>query len=411
MLHHCNIDRLIAMYQSVNPGRVVEPRPATTTFSRRGGNGLRDDINTPLAPFRRSNGAYYTSRDFSSAESIWSFGYAYREVPTRFRGNPSGMRAFTSSEINRLYGPGSTGVKRATGFKRREWICHMTYDIGELEDSSMVKVYFDKPPSNGTYPSPSGTAMPPKSTNTPNGNSTYEGPISADAYYVGSTASLKDPKHTMHMATAGAVYLSDSLLEAGCKSLDPEDVVPFLKERLRWMVYIGGETEVPLTYLPSLKVGISSAEVEYSEDETKLPVYGEFLTHYDVTEKKECGFTHSDEDLVDSTPAEPVADAVVSLLPTYNLPKPTYVAEEEPAYPTYPSEEPTSVPTYEESTSVPTYEEPCVTSTKVNGGVTTIIVTSYTTVCPYEAKTTNAVVTTAFTSVYPEEPLPTYSVY
>jgi len=539
------------MYQAVNPGRVVESRPAAGTFHRRvpDGSNLRDNIDTPLAPFRHATGTYFTSRDVSDVDSCWNLGYSYPETPVDFRGNPTGLRSFTSAEINRLYGSGSTSAKRANEHKRREWICHMTYDIGELKDSSMVAVYFDKPPSNSTvYPTAVGTASSPVSTGVPYGNRTYEGPISKDAHYVGSTASLKDPKHVMKMNTAGAVYLSDALLEAGCKSLDPEDVVPFLKERLRWVVTIGGYTEVPLKDVPSLKVGISSAEVDYPEDETKLPTYGKFLTHYDVTENRLCGFTHKDEDLVDSAPADPVSNTVVSLLPTYIRPKPTYVPEEpsdeestytpeeptytpeeptytpeeptyvsekptykptyvpeeptyapeeptykptyvpeeptyapekptykptyvpeeptykptyvpekptykptyvpeEPTYkptatvptyeeptdvPTYvkPIEKPTGVPTYEKPADVPTYEkptdvptylkptekptdvpvygEPATTSTKVYGGVTTVIVKTYTTVCP---ATCEMPITTAFTAIYPDEALPTYSVF
>ncbi|KAA8895432.1 common central domain of tyrosinase-domain-containing protein [Sphaerosporella brunnea] len=397
-MHHCNIDRLIAMYQAVNPGSVIQPRPASGTFARQVSSSDVDTINTPLAPFRHPNGQYYTSQDVSTADSIWNFGYQYTEVPVSFRGNPSGLAAFTTSQINALYrDSSSSNKKRDVAYKRREWVCHMTYDNNELPSTSSIEIYFDKP--NGS--APSGTGYLPKPTDAPkyhNGTTIPKSSVSDDAFYCGSASTLRDPgaKHMMSMNVTGAVYMSDALLEAGCPSLEPADVVPFLKERLQWVIRVGGVEEYPLSKTPSLKVGVSSSDVDYPAEDTKLPVWGEFETHYDVTDLKVCGFTLKDKGLVDSVVA-PVVDAAYSVVSDIAGAIPTHVpifggspsssCTEEAATATH-VYKPTSTPVYHHQPS----ETPSSTCTdEIHAQPTeyvpvekasTIWVTSYTTVCP-----------------------------
>jgi tyrosinase len=389
-MHHCQIDRLIAMYQAVHPGRVISPRLASGNFARQVKGSDTDDINTPLAPFRHPDGSYFTSKDVSSADSIWNFGYQYTEVPVSYKGNPSGLSAFTTSQINALYRDSTTSskIKRDGGLKHREWICHMTYNAAELPSSAAVEIYFDKPSDNGngSYV-PSGTGSIPKPTESPkftNDTTPYTSTLSPDAFYCGSASILRDPdvKHMMKMDVNSAVYMSEALLEAGCPSLEPEDVVPFLKSRLRYIIRVGGVEEYPLSKMPSLKVGVSSAPVEYPAALDKLPTYGVFETHYDITELMKCGFTLLDKGLVDSIVAPPIKEAVSSvvggvtsilgglggLLPT-DTPVSTSCSEEATATPTV---EPTYVPESEstscseEATAMPTYTASDVTSFPVS---------------------------------------------
>lgn len=358
------------MYQAVYPGRRITSAPPAGTFARRVTSRTpNDNMQTPLQPFRHAGGSYFTSQDVSAATDIWKFGYAYPEVPYEYSTKVSQLPAFAMSRVNALYRDTSSR-KRASGETRREWICHMAFDASQVEGSCEIQVHFTKPNSPSPAP-PFGS----NSTSFLGSNSTVGMQTGKEGQYVGSCASFRDAttQHIMKMDITGAVYMSDSLLEAGCKSLEPKDVVPYLKENIKWVVKKAGGEEVSLDQLPSLKVAVSSAEVTYPEDDTKPPVYGEFETHYDVTDNKKCGFTYGDEHLVDSKPAPPVASD----------------GKEEPV----PVEEP-------KPTSAP-----C--STEVSGGITTIHVTSYTTVCP----TSSCGAPIAFTSLYPTATLPPYSVY
>ncbi|TGZ77648.1 Di-copper centre-containing protein, partial [Ascodesmis nigricans] len=105
-LHHSNVDRIIAMYQAVHPGRGVEPQAATMNFANpMPSPGEEEDDLTPLRPFYDRTGRFYTSRDMISASSIFDFGYSYPEIPVHFRGRPDEeLQAFTRSRVNALYG-------------------------------------------------------------------------------------------------------------------------------------------------------------------------------------------------------------------------------------------------------------------------------------------------------------------
>ena len=104
-LHHCNVDRLMAMFQAAKPGLTVTPAPRSPTFAL-GGPGP-DDINTPLYPFRHPDAREWTSTDVSTAESIFTYGYAYPEVPSGRSG--SDLQAHAIEQARKLYGPDTSG--------------------------------------------------------------------------------------------------------------------------------------------------------------------------------------------------------------------------------------------------------------------------------------------------------------
>jgi hypothetical protein len=324
-MHHTNIDRLIAMYQAVNPGSKVEPQPATGSFSRIVTSSKQlDDINTPLNPFRKTNGEYYTSNDVSDASSIWKFGYAYPEVPSKYQSDTSSnLKKFTTSRINALYAPSTSSQKKrdvASG-KRTEWICHMTFDAAEIPGSAQVQVYFSQPYSksnssvvaphrqfNSSVISPykhfnSSVVSPSNSSVAHSFNSSTVGYSDSNGLYVGSASSFLDISMAgkMTMDITGAVYLTEAILAAGCPSLDAKDVTPFLRKNIKWIIKLGGEQEYPLDRVKSLKVGVSSADLNVPSQPEELPTYGKFETHIDVTANKVGGFVEKDLDLVDST--------------------------------------------------------------------------------------------------------------
>lgn len=98
-LHHANVDRLTAMYQASHPGVTLTPQARTPTFAL-GGSGP-DDLNTPLYPFRHPDASQWTSNDVDNAESIFTYGYSYPEVPP----GVSGLQSFVTQKVNELYAP------------------------------------------------------------------------------------------------------------------------------------------------------------------------------------------------------------------------------------------------------------------------------------------------------------------
>jgi tyrosinase len=61
-LHHTNVDRLLTMWQAINPTAWIQPRPNNAgTFTTR--PGTVEDENSGLTPFRRTDNQMWTSKD------------------------------------------------------------------------------------------------------------------------------------------------------------------------------------------------------------------------------------------------------------------------------------------------------------------------------------------------------------
>ena len=99
--HHCNVDRLTAIYQASHPNVYITPAPRSPTYALSGPGP--DDLFTPLYPFRHPDAREWTSDDVKTAESIFEYGYAYPEVPSGQTGDE--LRTFSIQKVNELYGP------------------------------------------------------------------------------------------------------------------------------------------------------------------------------------------------------------------------------------------------------------------------------------------------------------------
>lgn len=151
-LHHNNIDRLTAMFQAANPGMVLSPGRGVGTFARP--NPSQDDINTQLYPFRRLDGAWWTSNDASRPSSMWANGYGYPEVPCSYSGrSASDLDTFTTTQINDLYSSNVAVNKKNKNKKRQstpvvqsvEWDARVIVDQSELAGTFIIYVYLGTP--------------------------------------------------------------------------------------------------------------------------------------------------------------------------------------------------------------------------------------------------------------------------
>jgi hypothetical protein len=272
-LHHVQVDRLGAMYQATHPGQVVTPQPATPVFARQVNAQTMDTIDTPLWPFRKPNRQYYTSRDVSTAGSIWDLGYAYPEIPVSYRErSQQDLESFVASRINALYAPASalpaapalirnvivekspkdsqyqavtedsTAAKPAAdassaiaapgnGKTTREWLCHFVFTPAEVGagTSPQLDVYFANA-SNASRPA------------TDAASSLNQNPALNRAtgdYYVGSGAGLGKLEYTeadRNMKITATVPLTQALTDM---NIDPNNVpacVKHLADNLAWRI-------------------------------------------------------------------------------------------------------------------------------------------------------------------------------
>ncbi|KAG8845838.1 hypothetical protein FRB91_001398, partial [Serendipita sp. 411] len=99
-LHHCNVDRIFALWQALNPTSYV-----TSQANSRGNFATRpgtvETADSPLAPFRKTNGQFWTS---SEVRDTRTFNYTYPELVNWAQLSPQQKGSRIRTDINAVYG-------------------------------------------------------------------------------------------------------------------------------------------------------------------------------------------------------------------------------------------------------------------------------------------------------------------
>ncbi|RAR16566.1 di-copper centre-containing protein [Stemphylium lycopersici] len=253
--HHCNIDRIMAIYQARYPDTWIEDaKQATGSFAVARGSVL--GTASPLAPFHMNAlGDMWTA---TTARNWTSFGYTYPEVA----GNPS--NATLTSSINRLYKSQTQGLsdgnatRPTPGYKDAsngttqaiDWLCEVKMPT-DIKISYSVRAFLGEPSSN---------------------------PIDwpTDPNYVGQLASMSSPRISSSIIVTGNIGLSEKLAQkhaAGeLKSLDKETVKAYLKEKFSWRIQALDYSEIPRNNPPAgLNVTVFNIPINVPESDNEVP--------------------------------------------------------------------------------------------------------------------------------------------
>jgi len=280
-LHHCNIDRIFAIWQAINPNTYV-----TGQVNGGGTYGVPprtvENGSTDLKPFRGLSGDWW---DSYSARDTSKFGYGYAEVPKwNYKNNPTGLRNYAISRVNALYRPGAASLSAK---RKRDDLEITNSTIVGIDESIKnnrylewrIDVYADKSALGGTYtvkffigrPSrdPTEWALQPELVGD------FVVWVHTEQVAPGIDPSL------INNEISGTVPLNDALIRAfskyGLTSLNDEDTAPFLEKKLRWRVMKGDGTVVRPKDVSGLKVVISKSLVTLPENiDTEFPTYGEW---------------------------------------------------------------------------------------------------------------------------------------
>ena len=123
MLHHANVDRMFAIWQTIWPDTYIGSSPATSgTATIAVGDILSGDTN--LTPFHSSaNGTFWTS---ASVRNTTTLGYTYPETADN-------NASCTIQAVNSLYSPTAGTPQNQTTSKR----------LGERDGSQQPGVYYE----------------------------------------------------------------------------------------------------------------------------------------------------------------------------------------------------------------------------------------------------------------------------
>jgi tyrosinase len=270
--HHCNVDRLMAMYQASHPDLYLSPGRRTPTYALDGPG--TDDLSTPLYPFRHPDSREWTSDDVKTVGSIFKLGYAYPEVPPGRSGED--LKTFSIQKVNELYGPKTEDESFRGEFSgvpdqpnaRREWNANVVVDSGELPGSQQIRLFIGDSGKNDT------------------GSFATDDLAGVAAVFSSNLTSASSTSHLLNIT----VPLTQALIDKKV-GLSPKDVVPKLASGLHWAVEQVGDTKtpVPVQDLKSLQISVTSQITDYPEDNTQLPVKSEPRTFLEPTDDKAGG--------------------------------------------------------------------------------------------------------------------------
>lgn len=311
-LHHTNVDRLVAIWQALNPSSWVEPYAARlASFTNQVGEIL--DENTDLMPFYRNDeGDFWTSE---SARDTLPFGYVYDDTANVSLIGPSNPDALDALRevVNEKYGQSSpslfpndtlslwAGIQDgviANRFRKgamasgnfvpdlsqhsgipnppssliinkdnqyTEWLVNVCYTIKEI-DRPMSILFF----LGHVYDDPTAWRRAPNLI----GN--------FGVFAMGSNVEAGVQATGTVPLTAG---LTKMVAVRFVKSLEPEDVVRYLRANLKFRVLDVNNEPVDTSKLGGLVLKVASASVQASQSTRELPEWGEPVTRFTIAGK------------------------------------------------------------------------------------------------------------------------------
>ncbi|KAK4136323.1 Di-copper centre-containing protein [Trichocladium antarcticum] len=305
-LHHCMVDRIFALWQTLHPETWVTPTPAawpTYTYRR----GQVQDASSELTPFfSHENGTFWTSdgvRDFTR------FGYTYAELADDPAGNGR-TQARVKQSINRLYGTNSPanlflGALQPQSIEASRKMANVEIDKGNLFRTALlrkilngdeyrewtVNVRVDKQALDGPFSIHFFLGEPPLEPEAWTSDPNHVGTMGVFAHHHSPGQGMPgvrrrdDDEVDEGVFVSGAVPLTAALMkkiaEGELASLQPRDVDPYLKKTLDKRVLGPYGRTWGLECARVLRMSIVSSVVRapYSEDE--LPQWEGEEVHYE----------------------------------------------------------------------------------------------------------------------------------
>lgn len=303
-LHHMNVDRLFAMWQTLYPNAYGASQVAphdTWTISA----GTTQNADSPLTPFHKdTSGNFWTTNQVKNWAS--TFHYTYPEFS-----DSDGSKGAIASYVNKLYGPSATATagssKRtaeAEPFAAAEAVPTAAPELPELVERDGTPFKAD----NGSlFQYVANIQAPRYALNGSyyiflfNGKPTSEAPLSwiTDANLIGPMGVLSQPGMMgKELVAAGSVPLTRTLtndVKGGLLGdLTEAAVVPFLKKTLQWRVAGPDGNAVDPDTIPNFVISVYGSTAAPLTSIYDLPTWSEFIPLTDITADKAGGANATD---------------------------------------------------------------------------------------------------------------------
>ncbi|RDL38192.1 uncharacterized protein BP5553_05625 [Venustampulla echinocandica] len=254
-LHHANLDRLVALWEAINPDQFLTPAvDGSGTFTHPIGENIT--VSTPLTPFTTDDGV--TPYNSNTARYTKFFGYSYPEIQDWLpEQTPEQLAKNVTAFVNTAYNP--TMALSARNSAR------------DTAQNGQVREW----------------AVSIRGLNTALSAEGYVVDISLNNSHVGEMVVIAPPKAAvaagLNTTTNHVIDLSEELGKVGVDTQDVGAVVEYLKANLGSSVLKADGTTIPSTQVPSLSLIVDDIIVTLPKDITELPSYGTRTPHSDIT--------------------------------------------------------------------------------------------------------------------------------
>ncbi|VDC05544.1 unnamed protein product [Peniophora sp. CBMAI 1063] len=260
-LHHANIDRLVSLWEALNPDIWVS-QGQSGVGSWTLPQNVSVDASSDLTPFRNSDATFWDSSRIMTTEQI---GYSYPDFNGIDMSDPGTVRLSIALQIAELYGPARGSIANST--VSSESTSTNSSEAAPSNQSSFdwtVRVQSAAGALDGSY-----------------AVLLFVGPIPEDVAdyrdspaFVGSHSVWTSRVMPGDDVVESFIHLNSALSNrSGLNSTDPEVVEPFLMQNIGWRVVKDDEV-LSVEQVPSLDV-LASATPMMLEANAALPDYGE----------------------------------------------------------------------------------------------------------------------------------------
>ena len=301
-LHHCNTDRLFALWQNQHPNAwgASQVAPHNTWTVRAGST---QNLDSPLTPFYKdtTGSNFWTTNQVRRWDS--TFHYTYPEFS-----NSDGSRGAIAGYINRLYGPSATAT---AGSSKRDAAPEPMagWEVIATPNEELTKRQDDaiKAENGSLFQYVANIQTPRYALNGSyyiylfQGEPGSENPADwiLDEALIGPMGVLAQPDMTeKNLIAAGSVPLTRALTNAvfngSLSDMTEANAVPYLREHLTWRVAANATAVDPGT-IGNFKIGVFGSTAAPPPDDNSLPEWSEFIPLAEVTKQKSGGANSTEE--------------------------------------------------------------------------------------------------------------------
>jgi tyrosinase len=281
-LHHCQVDRLLALWASVHPDVWVPPSEATTNLTPFWNAPTTFWASTTVRDF--GNALNYTYPDFLgqddtvSAAAV-SSGPATQALFAQPAAPQAAVAQAAAAASHAAAAAAVPGHSAAPGHSAGDpapvthWTARIRFKQYEIGGSFSVLLYLNAVPTN-----------PEEYYTSPNYAGAYHGFVNI------ASENCTNCQNQAETGVEGYVHINDAILQhAHQTSLDPAVVVPYLTKNLHWRVV---KLDGTVAELPSLEVVVLSTPVTLHPG-AKYPVVGEPVHYHGITHGRTGGSRHA----------------------------------------------------------------------------------------------------------------------